>query len=370
MRNLVIEPRDALLFRDGKSFAAGLGATSLPFATPSAVAGALRTRLGTTNGIFDTSRIDELLQLDFSGPYLGYRHANQSTEPWELAFAAPADAVAFEKDKVFTTCCLIPKTAWSRNCDMPDGLAPLAFAQTPPEGKPAAKPPAFWTATEMQKWLANESFELKGFPELLRQRRVHVKMQADSQTADEGFLYSTNSLEFTSENGRFDFSLISQFQGPDKLPTIPNLSHLGGEGRTAFWSIDAQVEPLNPPTTPLEKGTHLRIVLATPAVFSNGWKPGWIKAQNTGCPPCAPNLSLKLIAAAVNRAMPLSGWDYKLARPKPTRWLAPAGSVYFFEVVSNQANVGHDGLLLKSICDDDQDNRDGFGRILTGVFNL
>ena len=60
----IIEPRDPLVFGDGKPFSAvpGSRAKSLPFPHPSTVAGAMRTRSGTDpKGRFDSRRIDELL---------------------------------------------------------------------------------------------------------------------------------------------------------------------------------------------------------------------------------------------------------------------------------------------------------------------
>ena len=45
-RTLLIEPRDPVIFRDGKPFALGLSARSIGFPMPSTVIGAIRTRCG------------------------------------------------------------------------------------------------------------------------------------------------------------------------------------------------------------------------------------------------------------------------------------------------------------------------------------
>jgi CRISPR-associated protein Cmr3 len=41
--------------------------------------------------------------------------------------------------------------------------------------------------------------------------------------------------------------------------------------------------------------------------------------------------------------------------------LVPAGSVYFFEVLSGNAEDLVKNLWLRSVCDEDQDRWDGFG---------
>ena len=93
-------------------------------------------------------------------------------------------------------------------------------------------------------------------------------------------------------------------------------------------------------------------------------QPSWITGvagAKTGEP--KPPVRLQLRAAAVGRPMALSGWDYVTRGPKATRFLAPAGSVYFFDVLDGGDATG---LHLASISDDEQDRLDGFGLVLCG----
>lgn len=66
----------------------------------------------------------------------------------------------------------------------------------------------------------------------------------------------------------------------------------------------------------------------------------------------------------------MSGWDYREGHrgPKPVRWLAPAGSVYFFEVLDGDPTVLAKEAWLQSVCDEEQDQRDGFGLALWGIW--
>jgi CRISPR-associated protein Cmr3 len=47
--------------------------------------------------------------------------------------------------------------------------------------------------------------------------------------------------------------------------------------------------------------------------------------------------------------------------------MVPAGSVYFFEVIEGNAQE-LSKLWLKSVCDNEQDKKDGFGLALFGIY--
>jgi CRISPR-associated protein Cmr3 len=57
------------------------------------------------------------------------------------------------------------------------------------------------------------------------------------------------------------------------------------------------------------------------------------------------------------------------AGPKAVRYAVPSGSVYFFEVVGAPATAAHaEGLWLQSIAPNVQDQRDGFGLAIPGIW--
>lgn len=111
------------------------------------------------------------------------------------------------------------------------------------------------------------------------------------------------------------------------------------------------------------------MILATPALFANGWYPGWIGGDKNppreGILP-GTDVRVRLVSAVVGRWQPLSGWCHEKGRtgPKPMRRMVPAGSVYFFEVVAG--NFVPDRVWLRSVCDEPQDRLDGFGLALWG----
>jgi CRISPR-associated protein Cmr3 len=100
-----------------------------------------------------------------------------------------------------------------------------------------------------------------------------------------------------------------------------------------------------------------RVLLLTPALFAEGAVPGEIAGA-------------RVIAAAVGRPQTISGWDMAAGGPKPTRRMAPAGSVYWVDLSGMSEMRRSDwcaAVHFQSVCSDEQDNLDGFGLAVVGV---
>ncbi len=111
-----------------------------------------------------------------------------------------------------------------------------------------------------------------------------------------------------------------------------------------------------------------RVCLLTPAYFEReeGYIPTWlIKHDNTIHP--------KLKAIAIQRPQVVSGWDLEKRGPKPTRRLAPAGTVLFlsFERTDKVEAIGDwcKDIWMKCISDNEQDRLDGFGLAVLGTWS-
>ncbi len=145
------------------------------------------------------------------------------------------------------------------------------------------------------------------------------------------------------------------------------MAPLGGERRLMRWE---QHEALKLPAAPGGLFTQIgeqracQIVLLTPAYF-DGFSPDVVKV--------ATGLNPTLVAAAVPRAQVVSGWDIVAGTPKPTRRLAPAGSVYFVRFDKNddtqQIAEWAAKLWMTCIGDDAQSCCDGFGLVALGVWD-
>ncbi len=353
--DLLIEPRDPAIFRDARPFETGLGARTLAWATPSAVIGTIRTRLGATTG-FDAAALARLLSVRHVGPFL----ACETKEGWRLAFTPPADAVGYDGpgDQIEFAPLRPDSLQAFEGLDLPEGLLPLFGAKA---RKESGRAPRFWSDSFLLEWLGHtggslcRAAEEAGYSELERHRRMHVVIAENSRNAAEGMLFATEGLEFHRR------AIFSRIEGDlEGLAPLEGLGPIGGEQRLAYWSVTSNLLPPAPGW--VSKLKRIRLVLVTPAEFSGGWQPGW---SRSGSPPEAASVKLKLKAAAVPRPMPISGWDYTVGGKrgqKPTRLLAPAGSVYFFEVEAGDPA----SLWLKSICDDEQRRGDGFGLVVVG----
>ncbi|WP_322512544.1 type III-B CRISPR module-associated Cmr3 family protein, partial [Chloroflexus sp.] len=104
-----------------------------------------------------------------------------------------------------------------------------------------------------------------------------------------------------------------------------------------------------------------RVILLSPAAFADGYRPpiAWSRG----------NATAKLQAAVVPRAQVISGWDLAENKPKPTRRLAPAGSVYFVSWEKGEDAVSWlHATWMRNVSDEAQDCRDGFGLAVVGVW--
>lgn len=379
---LSITPHDPIIARDARPFGFGLRMKSLDWPYPSVLAGSVRTMLGKTNSNdFDDRTVAALKKVSVAGPL--------PLCNGRLYLPAPGDILIEElQNGARRAHSLRPaKLRKGEGSNLPNQkLLPTMVPESiENEFKPAASA-AFWSMEKMAAWLASdayESFDLSSTPEddeqitdLLdlpkKESRAHVGIKAESGSAEDGRLFETIGLDFGANMqiaARVD---TGEFAWKNALHPI------GGERRLAVWKAGTDPGWSCPPeiTGALREKHGLRMVLATPAVFSGGWLPGWIdKKTLEGRPPGAPDgVALRLVSASVGRWKPLSGWSLEKGRcgPKPIRRLVPAGSVYFFEMTEGSPADLAKPLWLRPVSDTmgGQDyGCDGFGLALWGVWD-
>lgn len=388
---LLIQPRDPLIVRDARPFTAldpGGRARSLDWPFPQTLAGAVRTHIGTALGwTWTKAEQAAALSIEVHGPILAARRGPDDT--WTSYFAAPRDALPYT-DEVGNHCLrLRPQRNLDGDgagTDLPIGLRPLQITE---DVKPVGEM-AYWSVADQVRWAGNPNDERP--PEhhlttLPRETRVHVAIDPERGAGIEGALFSTEGLAFGDEplpvpSDRVPVrrreaeparALLCRVTG-DFAGWTPALALMtfGGERRAA------SVEPVSVwPEVPQqvlvtsEQTPFLRLQLVTPAHFGqDGWRPDWLDAGSlTGSPPGCPGLELRLVSAAVGRPQAVSGWDFARGGAKGIRYLAPAGSVYYFEVLSGEMTRELvTQLWLGSICSDQQDRRDGYGLVVPGIW--
>ena len=387
-----ITPIDPLISRDARPFGAGGRVRSLDWLTQTATAGAVRTalwkRLEDRN---DENALNALHDVRVRGPFPMVDGRLYFPRPLDIAVSVKI--VRDEKDpnivkEKITSVWQIKPITIPEDChvEMPKGCEGLIPAEpdTDEDFKPEKLNP-FWTGGRMSQWLkaGKRDFVLFGedgketdtLPALARDERVHVNIDPATGTSKEGMLFSTTGLDFVQGNVKKKQPLRQGYAAidvevPDGLPSLPErfTAPLGGERRLAEFNREDDCQDLwdCPLSMEFHRGDKIRLVLASPAIFAQGWLPGWIdKASLEGTIP-GTETRLKLVSAVTGRWQPISGWCYEKGHtgPKPTRRMVPAGSVYFMELMSETFNSA--SLWLSSVCDEARDRSDGLGLALWG----
>jgi CRISPR-associated protein Cmr3 len=377
MKNWIIIPRDALIFRDGKPFTAAPGsrAKTLFYPYPSTIAGAIRTMAGTEAFTinFDKNRIPELLNKNVRGPVLV--ELEQQGSRFEWLFPAPADALVIKHQKNDQV-----SRFWLSPISLPAGVKTdlTELSTVGPsriiKDKPYPKPPRFWYKSKYDEWLINPGDGTVRINELgidgpIQETRTHVSIAASTQTALPGALFQTSGLEFTrienDDNDSYNLSRVStlgMFVETD-AEIKSGLSFMGGERRVACWQAVETSLPGIPDDVSqmiLDQG-HCRMILLTPGYFEAGYIPDWITKK----------YGVRIEAVITNRYQTISGWDYDLRKPKPTRRLVPAGSVYFIKAGTDKSRIQEfiESVWMNNVSDDEQSRRDGFGLAILGAWN-
>jgi CRISPR-associated protein Cmr3 len=417
----LLEPRDPLVARDGRPAGTGGMLSTLPFPYPSTLAGAVRTRLAAGGGTFDLTpeQARELLAIEIRGPLLAELTAEDS--PAGFAGSAGSDnagaAVSWfapaPRDALFVQTAAgallkrlrpAPAPAGCAVDSLGDkGLQPVTYAGATVDGKPPAELPAFWSWKVFEEWLATPGDRGLvnpaglGLPPLPVERRVHVSLEPGQRVGAEGMLFQTAGLRFLAESGERlaprRLALSVDWEGAEDvgrklgrdLALAEQLAPLGGERRLARWSRSGRAWPEMPEKveTAIAATARARLILLTPAVFAQGALPGWNGAPLPG--PGGAAIRARVRAACVARPEIVSGWDLAAGnepgkakgQPKPTRRLAPAGSVYFLELT--RAGGGAElttgeiaawcrAAWLRPVSDAEQDRCDGFGLAVLGTW--
>jgi CRISPR-associated protein Cmr3 len=378
--------------------------------------------LGKMNGGFldkeAETLVTKLLDICIDGPFPLKDH--------QLYFPVPKDILAKKNGKEWKVITLRPVLLEKGSgCDFPIvGLLPAMIPESNDEDFKPEKLPAFWSKKKMTEWLidpdgvhftlcksSNEDNGGQGDgcerkkkkecwendPDFLdapkKDIRIHAGIDSNSGAAEDGMLFMSIGLDLTSKSqfrpvllsARARVRMENNSVCCKQINELNEIHPFGGERRLAHWSRSGEPVGWKCPSEIPKKLEELntgkiRMVLATPAIFSKGWLPGWIDSVTLeGIPPRLKDdtkFKLKLISACTDRWRPISGWSAKAKSrgPKAIRRMVPAGSVYFFEAKSAEAASAEaardlaNSHWLESVCDNPQDCKDGFGLAVWGVW--
>jgi CRISPR-associated protein Cmr3 len=159
-----------------------------------------------------------------------------------------------------------------------------------------------------------------------RETRLGIALAAESRTAAEGALYTSEAITLASRTG-----FLVGCEGDDGQ--IENSGHLrlGGDGRGARYR-SVGFTPPGAPLGEIDDSRRFRIIMATPGIFAGGWLPDCVTRRASGDHRLqGDGFSARLACAAVSRFDTISGWDLARQRPKTAQRVTPAGSVYWFD---------------------------------------
>ena len=153
--------------------------------------------------------------------------------------------------------------------------------------------------------------------------RLGIALDAASRTASDGALYTTEAIGFKNGAG-----FVVGVRGAGDLLAAEGMLRLGGDGKAARY----REVPFDPPAAVVpHAGGRFRMLLTTPAVFSDGWLLTGVVPEGASMRLRGPGFSARLACAAIGRHEVVSGWDLAQWRPKTAQRAAPAGSVYWFD---------------------------------------
>lgn len=233
------------------------------------------------------------------------------------------------------------------------GLRPLWLKET----RPTEPAKGYLTSAGLRKFLngkpvaKTEADYIEAEELYSRDFRTGIGISPDRLVAEDQQIYSPGFLAL-KPNVSFYAEIVFPAGGPastffDELRTMS----LGGEGRHV--TVRRLSQPFNwPKITLTEKQQKPFLLLTTPCPFKAGWKPSAINNQ--------PLVDDQIVAAAVPGSIPFSGWDMANRCPKPTRFAAQAGSVFFFESLPEHH--------VNSLAESDEERQLGWGCCLTGVW--
>ena len=357
---VALDPLAPVIVRSGRPFDEQAGPDPARFPPPSTVAGCLRTAWARQEG---QDFGPHLREFAVSGPLL-LDGSNQVLVP------KPADAHYFGAE----ACTRAEPHPFAAGCrsDLPHGLVPVQLTRKH-DSKPI-KGPLWWSLCHLLDFRRGTDISLADLKSQgwspTGERRTHVAINRERGVADEGKLFQTEGLVLDGQERRCSGRLRLLARWGKELRS--GLVHLGGERRLAALEPQHGSRWPTPPTGWLRNiadAGGVCLTLLTPAIFSTGFRPGWLDEALIGSPPVVPSLNLQLCAVAIDRWQPHSGWDLAAGQPRPTRKLAPAGATYWFRIVDGADEEALGRLWLANVSDEEQDRRDGFGLALPSLWH-
>lgn len=247
-----------------------------------------------------------------------------------------------------------------------------------PDGRKPGPRPLFWPDEVMVRWLRGDDVHEAPGVDPTQRTDMHVTITPESQTATQSMLFSsevTETMDRAStgrEEGRAgavwgEWGLAVECALPAHDLSFPqDALTLGGRRRLARVE-DLSQEFFAMPDSLAGDSPGLRLILATPGRFAQGWLPDELAARDDEYRGYLPGVEDEVIlrAALVPPPLNLSTWDMRQRAPRPTWRLVRPGAVYCFDKANGHAFTSRElqRLWLAQI---GGGREEGFGLLLPG----
>jgi CRISPR-associated protein Cmr3 len=330
MPKIRLQAIDTLFFRDGRPFSMGDDSWANTVFPPSPT-----TAYGFLRAVYFNKNLNQ------------YKNANKDNDPtqnlniiyygleWkhdgiaERIYPLPLDLVIDDDNETFHLLELHENDSINDAYSMPCKLLPGAELS----GKKirSTKGEYYITETQLKDYLTGNikltPFKLSGI--LTNEPKIGISR--DRKDSENKKLYRINQIRPQSEKGRINFLLTYNGMKEDLQTGI--YRRFGGETKQVFVekineSISEKLHHItNMPVFTGEKDEEVtvKMYLASPAVFKQGWKPEL-------------NTCLQIVTAVIGNTRHIGGWDMQKKRPKKMVQAVPAGTVYYIKGKTEDVN--------------------------------
>ena len=349
-----IEAIDTLFFRDGKPFgeSGDNWASSLTFPLPSTIYGAIRAIYFSQHSdefkrfVKGKIKEDPTSKLEIKKIYFTLNNNPYFIFPYDLVF----DKKELENNN-------IEVFALQLNNRVASNVENLNIL-TCIEDIEVERKESLVVESDFEEYL-NGDIEIEDVEFLdkvvSKEFKVGIGREKNTKNVANGKLYNIGMNRFG--NNKSIFKIVVEFDGVDVEER--GIFRFGGEGKAASYRlVDNRLDLDN--NFEIQNGDIIKFYLLTPAIFKNGWYPDFLdddfRFKKDG-------IELKLKATAMGKPIYVGGWD--IDKPKRMYKAVPAGSVYYFEVLSGAEKI-REKFNFRSIVEIDKLNKEGYGIVIIG----
>ena len=361
-----LEPLDVLFLRGNQLFGeAGSYGEALMPPWPSVAAGAIRSHMLASDGIdlaafaIGKAPHPQLGTPQQPGSFVleHFQLARQQGDAVELIVPLPADLVVSQASDGTPSVTALHPTALHPHIATSSPL-PLVPVLAQSDRSKAAS--GWWLRQSgWQKYLQGQT---PAAADLVHSRdlwahdeRIGIGLDVGTRSAADGKLFTARAVALKEGVG---FAVAASGA---TLPANASL-RLGGDGRAAQLHNAALTWP-QADYAAIAKSGRCRLVLTSPGIFADGWRlPGMAANGQLQLP----GVNARVVAASVNRAETISGWDLAARQRKAAVKAAGSASVYWLDDL--QATPEALGKLVaqglwSEPCEDAQRRAEGFNRL-------